>query len=120
MRRLARLDDGRRHDFDRRRRRCSSDGGRVHCFGGLARLSFGGGDGVVNGLLGGDVGRLAATNGGCAGFWLRRLGSDRGCVGDRLCRGYRSALPATGSRRRRCRSLGLSGALLALPSGPDP
>lgn len=119
MRCIAWFDDDWRSDFDRCGRR-SGDRGGMHRLGGFAGFRFDGGRGVVNGLLRCHVSGLAATDGGRAGFGFGRV-SDRYLRSDnRCCSWCGSALPATRSRGSRCRRLGLTGALLALPSGPDP
>jgi hypothetical protein len=77
--------------------------------------------GIVDGVLSGDVGSLATPDGWCAsGIGFDGRGNWRDCRSDRLSRCAGGALTATRGSRRRRRGLGLTGALLALPPGPDP
>jgi len=106
--------------------RCGSGERRgAYSLSGGAGLSLGGGDGVIDRLLRRHVRSLPAAHGRCA----RRVAGRRfchGCIGGRRGRGDRwinsgsGTLAATRSRGRRCGGPGKAGALLALPSCPNP
>ncbi len=88
--------------------------------GGGVCFGLGSGGGIVNGLLGSNVGRLAATNGRRASFGLcGHVGRGSGARRSGFSRRSGSLSP-TGSRRSRCRGLGQAGALFALPPCTDP